>query len=113
MTNSEDRTLEYLLMLDGEAMIVASGYWVSFRVRPIEKSEKRPQGIKYSLTLHGPKGERVLGYDNAHAPYKDKKHAQLDHVHKGRRTKRYFYLNAVTLLEDFWNDVHQYLKTKE
>ena len=29
-------------------------------------SSEKPHGLDYSLALHGPDGERVVGFDNAH-----------------------------------------------
>jgi hypothetical protein len=29
-------------------------------------SLEKPHGVDYSLTLHGPEGERLVGFDNAH-----------------------------------------------
>lgn len=110
--SKKDYSLEYLLDLNGEIAEVGCGYWVKFSVRRIKADKERPHGIKYSLTLHNEKGERIVGYDNAHAPYENKKKEEFDHIHKGERIKRYDYSNAEKLMEDFWQDVNQYLKNK-
>jgi len=35
-------------------------------VTRVPSSREKPHGIDYSLTLHGPDGERLVGFDNAH-----------------------------------------------
>ena len=42
------------------------GHWVRFVVTQAPVSPEKPHGIDYSLTLHGPDGERLVGFDNAH-----------------------------------------------
>ncbi|MBM3611319.1 MAG: hypothetical protein FJX18_07385 [Alphaproteobacteria bacterium] len=109
--SKKDYTLDYLLDLDGEIAEIGDGYWVKFSVHRVKDEDtRRPHGIKYSLTLHNEQGERVLGYDNAHSPYENKKAAFFDHIHKGARTKEYSYSNAEKLIEDFWSDVNKYLE---
>src|SRR5580700_11015388 len=50
-------------------------------------SPERPHGLDYSLTLHGPDGERLVGFDNAH-PVKGQSgrggrtKAAYDHKHR-------------------------------
>ena len=56
-----------LLELNGFIIEQKYGYWVKFEVSLTDISLKRPHGIRYSLTLHNKDGQRVLGYDNAHA----------------------------------------------
>lgn len=111
--DTKDHSLEYLIDLNGEIAEVGGGFWVKFNIRRIKVDKERPYGIKYSLTLHNEKGERVLGYDNAHASYENKKRDEFDHIHKGERIKRYNYSSAEKLMEDFWKDVNKFLKDKE
>jgi len=63
---SEDSGLEYLLSYDGRVHIFERGYWLKFEFRRVPKTNERPHGLDYSMTLHGPDGTRLLGYDNAH-----------------------------------------------
>ena len=58
--------LENLLNLDGEVFPMDSGYWVKFDVKRVGVSISIPHGIKYSLSLHNKRNNRVVGYDNAH-----------------------------------------------
>ena len=79
--------IETLLELDGTTMVVdpAGHYWVKFVVCRVPCAPERPHGLNYSLTLHAADGERLVGFDNAH---------------------------AVTLLADFWNEVDRVLKQR-
>src|SRR5262249_27645804 len=64
-----DHSLDALLDLDGQVLVVdpESNHWVRFVVRRVPATESRPHGLAYSLTLHGPDGERLVGFDNGHA----------------------------------------------
>ena len=67
MKSVRNRSLETLLDLNGEVIVVADGpYWTKFVVKRVPVSKERPHGLHYSLTLHDADGERVLGFDNAH-----------------------------------------------
>ncbi len=67
-TEPRDPTLDALLELDGRVLVVdpEGGHWVRFVVTPVPASPDKPHGVDYSLTLHGPDGERLVGFDNAH-----------------------------------------------
>lgn len=58
-----DPTLDVLLDLDGQVLVVdpEGGHWVRFVVTRVPVSAEKPQGIDYSLTLHGPDGDRLVG----------------------------------------------------
>jgi len=58
--------LELLLGYDGRRHYFASGHYLKFEVKAVEKSRRVPHGIAYSLTLHAPDGKRLVGFDNAH-----------------------------------------------
>ena len=106
----KDHTLETLLDLDGFIAEIGQGYWVKFEVKRIKKINiNKPYGIKYSLTLHSPDGNRILGYDNAHQAPGTKFSDPHDHKHKNERIVQYDYNNAEQLLTDFWNDVEKLL----
>jgi hypothetical protein len=64
-----DPCLDALLDLDGEVFILEGKgrYWVKFEVKRVEASPERPHGLGYSLTLHDDAGDRLVGFDNAHA----------------------------------------------
>jgi hypothetical protein len=63
-----DPSLDALLELDGQVLVIdpETRHWVRFVVRRVPASEAKPHGLDYSLTLHGPDGERLMGFDNAH-----------------------------------------------
>ena len=70
MAKKRDHSLELLLDLDGLKFAQEGGYWIKYEVSDVAKTPERPHGIKYSLTLHDPQGERIFGIDNAHRPKK-------------------------------------------
>lgn len=114
MTRLHDPTLDVLLDLDGQVLVVdpEGGYWVRFVATRVPVSPEKPHGIDYSLTLHGRDGERLAGFDNAH-PMKPQKRGRLqDHRHRLRTTKVYEYRDAATLLGDFWKMVDAVLRER-
>jgi predicted transcriptional regulator len=106
VTEHWDRTLDVLLDLDGQVLVVdpEGGYWVRFVVTQVPVSPEKPHGIDYSLTLHGPDGERLVGFDNAHPSAKQRRREPQNHRHRQRKTRAYKYRDAATLLADFWAD---------
>lgn len=109
--------LEILLVLDGYIIEQEAGYYVKFECKAVEKSESRPHGLKYSLTLHDKNHQRKLGFDNAHPvkPRKGFKYAgqilSYDHEHKSGTDEifPYNFLSAEMLLSDFYKSVDKYL----
>ena len=59
--------LENLLNLHGEIYPMDNGYWVKFEAYQVAPTIRIPHGIRYSLTLHDKRNNRVIGYDNAHS----------------------------------------------
>ncbi len=110
-----DPAFEAPLDLDGQVLVVdpEGGYWVRFRVTRVPVSPERPHGLDYSLTLHGPNGERLVGFDNAH-PVRRRRHgAPHDHRHRERNVREYEYRDAATLMSDFWEAVDAVLRERE
>lgn len=118
-----DHSLDTLLDLHGQTFFVEEEgrYWVKFEVRTCAVTPERPHGLSYSLTLHGPKNERLVGFDNAHAvastkgpAAKAKRRAKPahDHKHRLRTIQPYEYQDAATLLADFWTEVDLVLKER-
>jgi hypothetical protein len=64
VTDPRDPTLDVLLDLDGLVLVVdpEGGHWVRFVVTRVPVSPETPHGIDYSLTLHGPEGEKGSGF---------------------------------------------------
>ncbi len=111
MTLSHDPSLDDLLLLNGQIMVVdpTGGHWVKFVVRRVPATPAKPHGLDYSLTLHAANGERLVGFDNAHAVGKEK---TFDHSHRLRRVQPYDYRGAADLLADFWITVDAVLKER-
>ena len=120
MTDPRDPTLDVLLDLDGQVLVVdpEGGHWVRFVVTRAPVSAEKPHGLDYSLTLHGPDGERLVGFDNAHPVAKQKRGEPQDHRHtpakpgRQRTTRAYEYSDAATLLADFWTTVDAVLRER-
>ncbi|MFO1186953.1 MAG: DUF6516 family protein [Alphaproteobacteria bacterium] len=105
-----DHTLEFLLAFDGRRHFYEDGYYVKFEIERVKARDDRPHGLRYSFTLHGPDGTRLVGFDNAHAVptgrYK-RKPKEADHWHRTAEDpgRPYRFQNAETLLEDFFGEV--------
>jgi hypothetical protein len=109
-----DPALDTLLDRGGVTLVVdpEGGHWVRFVVTRVPATTEKPHGLDYSLTLHGRDGERLVGFDNAHAVGKPKRGEPQDHRHRIRTVKPYDYSDAATLLADFWTEVDAVLKEK-
>lgn len=115
---NDDPTLEFFLDLHGFTAEVGGGFWVSMKVRRVEKCGGRPHGIQYALSLHKPGNERIVGYDNAHKPTigsgpsaPSKMRALFfDYKHIKGKVAPYEFESPEKLLEDFWADVERTLK---
>ena len=88
------------------------GCWVRFVVTRVPVSAQKPHGLDYSLTLHGPDGERLVGFDNAHPVARQKRGGPQDHRHRLRTLRAYEYTDAATLLADFWTTVDAVLRER-
>jgi hypothetical protein len=114
-----DPGAEALLDLDGQLFVVDAkgGYWVRFSIDRVPPTPERPHGLNYSLTLHGPDGNRLIGFDNAH-PVREsrgpggKRRGPFDHKHRLETVRSYRFKDAATLVEDFWADVDKILREK-
>jgi hypothetical protein len=117
--HDRDTGAEVLLELDSQVFVVdmKSEYWVRFSVSQVVSTPERPHGLNYSLTLHGPGGKRLVGFDNAH-PVREshgpggKSRGALDHKHRMETVRPYRFKDAATLVEDFWAEVDKVLKEK-
>ena len=105
--------------LDGEMFFLddRAEYWVRFSVTRVRPSKEKPHGLDYSLTLHGPANQRLVGFDNAHAVQKTagpsgRRRQARDHKHRLRTIRPYDDKDAATLLADFWHEVDSVLKEK-
>lgn len=109
-----DPAFDSLLDLHGLTLVVdpQGGHWVKFVVTQVPTTPEKPHGLDYSLTLHGPEGERLVGFDNAHRVPKQKPGDPLDHRHRMRTVRPYRFSDAATLLADFWSEVDAVLKER-
>jgi hypothetical protein len=114
MSEDRDPGLDTLLDLDGQILVVdpEGGHWEKFVVAGVPASPEKPHGLDYSLTLHGPSGERLVGFDNAHPVGRQKKDEPRDHRHRLQTVRSYAYQDAGTLLADFWAQVDAVLKER-
>ncbi len=106
--------LKNLLELNGEIIVFDNGMWAKFVAIRLEPDDARPHGISYSLTLHDKTGERVFGIDNAHpvratADPAGKRNKSSDHLHRGKATHPYKFVDAEKLIEDFWAGVEKHI----
>ena len=109
---AEDYELEVLLSLDGLEFQFVEGYRVRIAVQLVEATSSRPQGIKYSLTLHDPARRRIYGLDNAHAARRGQARFDHRHVYRDRRIAAYVYRGPIELLEDFYREVERILQER-
>jgi hypothetical protein len=110
-----DYALENLLDYDGRVHWLENGYFLKFEIRRVDPDQRQPHGIRYSLTLHDSGGQRILGFDNAHAvkpagKFK-KRTAAADHWHRTAHDKGvpYDFVDVETLLDDFFGNVERIL----
>jgi hypothetical protein len=117
--SGDDRTLAYLLDLDGEEIVYDGGYVARFRIRQIAATSERPHGISYSLTFHAPDGQRLMGYDNAHdSPRRGGRYAKrqlaFDHWHRDEadQGRPYQFETAEQLIADFFDEIDRILRER-
>ena len=115
MDMPEDHTLAFLLDFDGRIHDLEQGYWLKFEIKRVDETPVRPHGLSYSFTLHGPDGNRLLGFDNAHPVpamgRSAKRPIASDHWHRTVNDKGqpYRFVDADTLLADFFAEVRRVL----
>ena len=110
---SMDVGLQVLLELHGTEYTEENGYWYKIAAWTVDKSPERPHGIRYNLTLHNNRNERIMGFDNAHAPQARGRGrytgriVEYDHAHYHKKDPGtpYTFESAEQLLEDFFNEV--------
>lgn len=112
--NARDPSLDTLLDLDGQVLVVDpdGGHWVKFVVTEVPVTPEKLHGLDYALTLHGPEGKRLAGFDNAHPVGRRKRGDPQDHRHRLQTVRPYGYQDAATLLADFWILVDAVLKER-
>ena len=105
-----DPSLDTLLDLDGQVLVIdEAGYWAKFVVHRVPVTLQKPHGLDYSLSLHGPDGTRLMGFDNAH-PVGGSRRSEHDHKHRLRTVRPYDYQDAAQLVSDFWAAVESLMR---
>ncbi|CNC68622.1 hypothetical protein B7R74_02850 [Yersinia pseudotuberculosis] len=119
--DSEDYGLPTLLDLHGSEFTMDSGYWWKIEAYQVEKSQFRPHGIRYNLTLHDRHNQRVFGMDNTHGVTSPKKGSftgklvVYDHIHRTSYDKGhpYMFKSAEQLIADFFSNIDRIIKEIE
>ena len=95
-------------------VIDEAGYWVKFVVHQVLVTAEKPHGLDYTLTLHGPEGGRLVGFDNAHQVTGHRTGAPeaKDHRHRLRTVRPYDYTDAGALVAAFWSEVESVMREK-
>ncbi|MGE0372932.1 MAG: DUF6516 family protein [Gammaproteobacteria bacterium] len=116
---SDEHTLEFLLAFDGRIHHLEQGYWVKFEIKRVNSTPERPHGLRYAFTLHDPAGNRLMGFDNAHAvPPQGSRYrrpeTEHDHWHRtgGDEGRPYRFTSADQLLADFLVEVERVLNER-
>jgi Family of unknown function (DUF6516) len=108
-----DPSLDTLLELDGQVLVIdEAGYWVKFVVHQVPATVAKPHGLDYTLTMHGPDGARLVGFDNAHRVAGRGREAAKDHRHRLHTVRPYEYTQAGALLAAFWQEVESVMREK-
>ena len=108
-----DPSLDTLLDLDGQVLVIdEGGYWVKFVVHQVPVTTDKPHGLDYTLTMHGPDGGRLVGFDNAHPVAGQVRGTAKDHKHRLRTVRPYDYTDAAALLAAFWKEVESVMREK-
>jgi uncharacterized protein DUF6516 len=115
-TVGPEYALEFLLAFDGHRHHYPEGYYAKFEIKRTELTAARPHGLRYSFTLHGPDGARLIGFDNAHAippvgsRFKERS-AAMDHWHRTENDsgRPYQFVSAEKLIEDFFDEIERVL----
>jgi hypothetical protein len=83
-----------------------NGWQVVIRADWVDQTDQQPHGLDYALILQDERGERIFGYDNAHAFDGATPEDRWDHEHKFRRTGQrypYTFVSAAQLITDFFD----------
>lgn len=108
--------LEFLPAFDGRIHHLEDGYRIKFEIKRVKATRKRPHGLCYSFTLHGPDGKRLVGFDNVHGVADagsrfNRKLPASDHCHRTEDDpgRPYQFTDAETLIDDFFDEVERVL----
>jgi hypothetical protein len=105
-----DRDLEGLVEQAG-TWSMPNGWQVVIRAEWVDVSNGRPHGLSYALILQDENRERLLGFDNSHAPDGAGEGEPFDHEHRPNaagRTFPYKFVSAGQLMSDFFGRCEAY-----
>jgi Family of unknown function (DUF6516) len=98
---------------DREELVELAGTWsmpndwqVVIRAEWVDVSAGRPHGLSYALILQDEEKERLLGFDNSHAPDGGADGDPFDHEHRASapgQTFPYKFISAGQLISDFFD----------
>lgn len=83
-----------------------NGWQVVIRAEWADETPHQPHGVDYALILQDERGDRIFGFDNAHAFDGAQIEDRWDHEHKIGRTGqrfRYDFVSASHLISDFFD----------
>ncbi len=103
-----DHELDFLISLSGSEFQMAVGHVIKIEAHWVPATKNRPQGVKYSLTLHDPAGQRIYGMDNAHGI---RRRIEFDHRHLyGRRKIVAYQYNRRLPVQRYCRAAHRLLR---
>lgn len=88
-----------------------NGWQVVIRADWTDVTPQQPHGIDYALILQDERGDRIFGFDNAHAFDGAKIEDRWDHEHRAGRIGqrfRYDFVSASQLITDFFDKLETY-----
>lgn len=104
------------MAFDGRLHHYPEGYFAKFEIKRVEVTPERPHGLRYSFTLHGPDGMRLIGFDNAHSVAAvgsrfNERPKETDHWHRTENDpgRPYVFESAEKLIDDFFDEIERVL----
>ncbi|CDM24773.1 hypothetical protein BN940_11576 [Castellaniella defragrans 65Phen] len=88
-----------------------NGWQVVIRADWVDATPQQPHGIDYALILQDEHGNRIFGFDNAHAYDNAQAEDCWDHEHKVGRVGqrfRYDFVSGSQLITDFFEMLNSY-----
>lgn len=88
-----------------------SGWQVVIRADWVDQTPQQPHCIDYALILQDERGNRIFGFDNAHAFDGAQDEDRWDHEHRAGRVGqrfRYEFVSASSLISDFFQKLDDY-----
>ncbi|KDM65099.1 DUF6516 family protein [Acidiphilium sp. JA12-A1] len=88
-----------------------NGWQVVIRADWVDETPQQPHGIDYALILQDERGDRIFGFDNAHAFDGAQLEDHWDHEHRISRVGqrfRYDFVSSSQLITDFFEKLVNY-----